>query len=198
MECAGIKENSCGNPSRKMTHHLLNKLIDEATDDFLVSSDWEKNLQICEQINNLDDGVVFAKAIKRQLGSQSKRTRERTIELLQTGMQNNYWVVRGVHSPDVLNSLIDLIRSPSFDNSLKNQLLNLVRAWGEAYQDNSYGLPNFTSTFQFLRSRNFSFPSKTDDSNYSPPQMPQPKPVAPVVSQPRVIFFPVFIYIIFF
>uniref|UniRef100_A0A7S4IQZ9 VHS domain-containing protein n=1 Tax=Vannella robusta TaxID=1487602 RepID=A0A7S4IQZ9_9EUKA len=148
----------------------LEQLIIEATDDFLVACDWEKNFEICAKVTNDNDGNVFTTTVKRRIEKGSERTKSRAVELLQTGMQNSHWIVRAVHSPDFQKFLLDLVNGKSLNYDNKNKLLNLIRAWGEAFRpgNDHPGFPNFFRTYQFLEGSQ-RFPARDDDSNFMPP-----------------------------
>lgn len=161
----------------------LVKLINEATDDFLVSCDWEKNFEVCSNIKNDQDGQTFTTIVRKNIDKGSERTKARCIELLQIGMQNNYWIVRAVHTPDFQRYFVDILNKKILPTDYTNKLLNLIRAWGEAFRPgfDHPGFPNYFKTFQFLQ-QSYGFPARDDDSNYLPPQPPsrqQPNQIQP-------------------
>jgi len=65
-----------------------------------------------------------------------------------------------------------MVTSSKIEYNVKNTTLNLIRAWGCAFQGSSSGLPNFGRTLDFLQRKSVSFPAASDDSNYSPPICP--------------------------
>ena len=154
------------------------KLVEEATDDFLVGSDWERNFLIFERITSTAGAEEFVGVVKRNLDGGSERTIARTLELLQAGMQNNYLIVRGIHHPSFQQFLVEKARNARWPHDQKDKFLNLIRAWAEAYhpghQHPGDQFPNFFKAYQFLRNSS-PFPGKNDDSNFTPP-LPQSQP----------------------
>ena len=154
----------------------LSSEIQNATSDFLVAPDWEKHFLICDLIKNIQAGDLFMTEIQKKLYGGTDRERTRAIELLQTGMQNNLWIIQAAHDKRYQNLLIEIVlgkrrKLPPED---ENQLLNLIRAWGEAFKNGneSHRFPNFNITFEYLQ-RIKQFPAKDDNSNYIIPAAPE-------------------------
>ncbi|CAN0572894.1 unnamed protein product, partial [Ectocarpus sp. 12 AP-2014] len=60
----------------------IGSLIEKATSESLVNTDWALNMQICDEINHQGDGPSHAaKALKRRLKSDNPKILELTLTL---------------------------------------------------------------------------------------------------------------------
>ena len=159
----------------------LAQLVDQATDEYLVAPDWEKNVMICSLIDSPQAGVEFGYALRRRLNLSEPRIIGRSLDLLQMAMQDSYWVVIAVHHPEFQKFLVDKARASRWPYEEQNKLLNLVRSWGETYfpghQNPGGAFPNYFKTYQYLVNLSCRFPGKSDDSNFHPPIPPQNRQV---------------------
>ncbi|CAM9711501.1 unnamed protein product [Pylaiella littoralis] len=135
-------------------------LIERATSESLVNTDWALNMQICDEIDHQADGPSHAvKALKRRLKSDNPKILQLTLTLCETTVKN---CSRPLHQ--ALGAREFLAEVASLCNGQKgyevrSQALSLVQDWGIAFQtDRSLA---YAETYGRLKAQGARFPEAT-------------------------------------
>ncbi|CAN0339365.1 unnamed protein product [Ectocarpus sp. 12 AP-2014] len=139
----------------------IGSLIEKATSESLVNTDWALNMQICDEINHQGDGPSHAaKALKRRLKSDNPKILELTLTLCETTMKNcSRPLHRAVGSREFLAEVAGLC-SGQKGYEVRSRALGLIQDWGIAFQsDRSLA---YSETYGRLKAQGARFPEATD------------------------------------
>nr|CAH0105039.1 unnamed protein product [Daphnia galeata] len=146
----------------------IGQLIERATDASLSDENWALNIEICDLINEQDDGPRDAvRAIKKrfQLNAGKNHTVVmHTLIVLETAVKNcgrRFHVL--VCSKDFVQELVKLI-GPKNDppTELQEKVLTLIQSWSDAFQQYPE-LQGVTQVYQELKSKGIEFPMTNMD-----------------------------------
>lgn len=149
--------------------------IERATSGVLQSEDWSLNMEICDIINETDDGPKDAvKAIKRRIvGNKNFREIMLSLTVLEACVKNcghRFHIL--VASQDFVEGV--LVRSilPKYNppQALHDRVLSLIQAWADAFRS-SPSLAGVVGVYEDLRRRGMEFPM-TDLDALSPIHTP--------------------------
>ena len=149
----------------------LTQAAEKATDEWAIAADWQTNMEIAGRCKGVQECHAVLSVILRRLKQPEAAVQMRALELLQACMGNSFPMVQAVHSNHTQQQLLALTSSLS-DYRVKNKLLNMMRAWAEAFA-NVPSLFNFKACQRSLEANGTAFPGRDDDSHYSPPEQPQ-------------------------
>ncbi|PFX29028.1 TOM1-like protein 2 [Stylophora pistillata] len=170
--------------------------IDKATDGNLPSEDWAANIDICDIINETEEGPKdAAKAIRKRLaGNKNFKSVLLTLTVLETCVKNcghRFHVL--IAKKDFLDELVKILGSKNNPPQIvQDKILSLIQDWADAFRG-SPELTNVLETYESLRAQGLEFPAKNLDT-LSPiytPQRTQPERPAPAPSRPPPIQPPV-------
>ncbi|KAG8197534.1 hypothetical protein JTE90_007270 [Oedothorax gibbosus] len=180
---AGILATLGGNP----LHTAVGQKIEQATDASLPSENWALNMEICDMINDTDEGPKDAvKAIKKRLQQNTGKNYTvvlYTLTVLETCVKN---CTRRFHllvsQKDFIQELVKLI-GPKNDppTAVQEKVLSLIQSWADAFQQNSE-MQGVVQIYQDLKQKGIEFPM-TDLDTMAPIHTPQ-RSVAPSSSPP--------------
>ncbi|KAL1464631.1 hypothetical protein WDU94_004261 [Cyamophila willieti] len=137
--------------------------IDSATDPTLASENWALNMEICDIINETEDGPKDAvKAIRKKLQQYAGKDYTviiYTLTVLETCVKNcnkRFHVL--VCSKDFIQELYKLI-GPKNEPPIivQEKVLSLIQSWADAFKD----IPNLegvNQVYQELRNKGIEFP----------------------------------------
>ncbi|XP_063331562.1 target of Myb1 membrane trafficking protein-like [Pelmatolapia mariae] len=149
--------------------------IEQATNGSLQSEDWGLNMEICDIINETDEGPRDAvKAIKKRIvGNKNFREIMLAVTVLETCVKNcghRFHVL--VASQDFVEGV--LVRSILPKNNpptiLHDRVLSLIQSWADAFRSSS-SLSGVVHVYDDLRRRGLEFPM-TDLDALSPIHTP--------------------------
>uniref|UniRef100_A0A096LRJ2 Target of Myb protein 1-like n=1 Tax=Poecilia formosa TaxID=48698 RepID=A0A096LRJ2_POEFO len=149
--------------------------IDQATSGSLQSEDWGLNMEICDIINETDEGPRDAvKAIKKRIvGNKNFREIMLALTVLETCVKNcghRFHVL--VASQEFVEGV--LVRSilPKYNppTALHDRVLSLIQSWADAFRS-SPSLVGVVHVYDDLRRRGLEFPM-TDLDALSPIHTP--------------------------
>ncbi|XP_062304286.1 target of Myb1 membrane trafficking protein-like [Osmerus eperlanus] len=149
--------------------------IERATSEALQSEDWGLNMEICDIINETEEGPKDAtKAIKRKIvGNKNFREIMLALTVLEACVKNcghRFHVL--VASQEFVEGV--LVRSilPKYNppTALHDRVLSLIQAWADAFR-NSPSLAGVVGVYEDLRRRGLEFPM-TDLDALSPIHTP--------------------------
>ncbi|KAM4603675.1 target of Myb1 membrane trafficking protein isoform 4-T4 [Polymixia lowei] len=169
--------------------------VERATSAVLHSEDWGLNMEICDIINETDDGPRDAvKAIKRRIvGNKNFREIMLALTVLEACVKNcghRFHVL--VASQEFVEGV--LVRSilPKYNppTALHDRVLSLIQSWADAFRSRP-SLAGVVSVYEDLKRRGLEFPM-TDLDALSPihtphrsiPENSSPE-TAPVSASPR-------------
>eukprot|EP00276_Gloeochaete_wittrockiana_P021744 CAMPEP_0184340204 /NCGR_PEP_ID=MMETSP1089-20130417/8890_1 /TAXON_ID=38269 ORGANISM="Gloeochaete wittrockiana, Strain SAG46.84" /NCGR_SAMPLE_ID=MMETSP1089 /ASSEMBLY_ACC=CAM_ASM_000445 /LENGTH=646 /DNA_ID=CAMNT_0026667909 /DNA_START=38 /DNA_END=1975 /DNA_ORIENTATION=- len=159
------------------------QLVNEATSDMLIRQDYELNLRIVDFLNRNPPMVPhFFQVLHVRLQNSEPEIVMRALELLETTMQNCYFVVAHANNSPVQRMLVNLVETKK-DVRIADKIRSLIRCWGEGLSREP-SLPNFSITYQHFLKKSLPFPPKSPDM---PPFQLPAKPsqgMAPMASRP--------------
>ncbi|XP_078348635.1 TOM1-like protein 2 isoform X2 [Oculina patagonica] len=172
--------------------------IEKATDGNLPSEDWAANIEICDIINETDDGPKdAAKAIRKRLsGNKNFKSVLLTLTVLETCVKNcghRFHVL--LAKKELLDELVKVLNPKANPPQIvQDKILSLIQDWADAFR----GSPDLTyvlETYETLKAQGVEFPAKNLDTLspiYTPqrtqPEQPAPAPSRPPASQPPVVY----------
>ncbi|XP_078135079.1 TOM1-like protein 2 isoform X2 [Sander vitreus] len=167
-----------GNPYSTPVGHC----IERATDGSLQNEDWTLNMEICDIINETEDGPKDAiRAVKKRLnGNRNYREVMLTLTVLETGVKNcGHRFHALVTSRDFVDGVLVKIISPKNNppTIVQDKVLALIQAWADAFRS-SPDLTGVVQVYEELKRKGIEFPT-SDLETLSPINTPQRLPSAP-------------------
>ncbi|XP_065066103.1 target of Myb1 membrane trafficking protein-like [Rhopilema esculentum] len=144
--------------------------IERATDSILPSEDWALFIEICDIINDTEEGAKDAvKAIKKRLSNKKDyKSLMYTLTLLESCVKNcgnRFHVI--VANKDVLGDLTKILTPKGTVSQIpqivEEKILMLVQSWSDAFR-NSEQLQAFVRCHEHLKAQGYEFPAQDIDS----------------------------------
>ncbi|XP_022918476.2 TOM1-like protein 2 isoform X1 [Onthophagus taurus] len=165
--------------------------IEHATDGTLASENWALNMEICDMVNETEDGPRDAiKAIRKRLTQNAGKNYTvvmYTLTVLETCVKNcgrKFHVL--VCSKDFVQELVKLI-GPKNDppTAVQEKVLSLIQSWADAFR-NQPDFAGVVSVYSDLRAKGIEFPP-TDLDAMAPIHTPQRsvEPAIPIATEAR-------------
>uniref|UniRef100_A0A3B4TNG5 Target of myb1 like 2 membrane trafficking protein n=1 Tax=Seriola dumerili TaxID=41447 RepID=A0A3B4TNG5_SERDU len=193
-----------GNPYSTPVGHC----IERATDGSLQSEDWTLNMEICDIINETEDGPKDAiRAVKKRLnGNRNYREVMLALTVLETCVKNcGHRFHALVTSRDFVDGVLVKIISPKNNppTIVQDKVLALIQAWADAFRS-SPDLTGVVQIYEELKRKGIEFPMseletlspihtpqrvQEGDSTlhkYSTATQPTPHAVPPAYTDPQV------------
>ncbi|KAF5906288.1 TOM1-like protein 2 isoform X2, partial [Clarias magur] len=169
---------------------------EKATDGSLQSEDWTLNMEICDIINETEDGPKDAiRAVKKRLnGNKNYREVMLTLTVLETCVKNcGYRFHALVTTRDFIDGVLVKVISPKNNPPaiVQDKVLALIQAWADAFRS-SPDLTGVVHVYEEMKRKGIEFP-RSDLETLSPIHTPQrlqstsegdPKPSAPAQPKP--------------
>ncbi|XP_028285826.1 TOM1-like protein 2 [Parambassis ranga] len=167
-----------GNPYSTPVGHC----IERATDGSLQSEDWTLNMEICDIINETEDGPKDAiRAVKKRLnGNRNYREVMLALTVLETCVKNcGHRFHALVTSRDFVDGVLVKIISPKNNppTIVQDKVLALIQAWADAFRS-SPDLTGVVQVYEELKRKGIEFPM-SDLETLSPIHTPQRSATAP-------------------
>lgn len=163
--------------------------IEQATSETLASEDWGLNLEVCDLINESEEGPRDAvKAIRKRLTSQPKNYSVvmYTLTVLETCVKNcdkRFHVL--VCSKDFVQELVKLIGPKNEPPpAVQEKVLSLIQSWADAFRHQPE-LAGVSQVYADLKHKGVEFPMTNLDT-MAPILTPQRTVAAPEPRPPRV------------
>nr|XP_045363026.1 TOM1-like protein 2 isoform X1 [Camelus bactrianus] len=166
------------------------QLLEKATDGSLQSEDWTLNMEICDIINETEEGPKDAiRALKKRLnGNRNYREVMLALTVLETCVKNcghRFHVL--VANRDFIDSVLVKTISPKNNppTIVQDKVLALIQAWADAFRS-SPDLTGVVHTYEELKRKGVEFPTADLDalSPIHTPQRSVPE-VDPAATMPR-------------
>ncbi|XP_054427107.1 TOM1-like protein 2 isoform X3 [Pteronotus mesoamericanus] len=168
----------------------VGQCLEKATDGSLQSEDWTLNMEICDIINETDEGPKDAiRALKKRLnGNRNYKEVMLALTVLETCVKNcghRFHVL--VANRDFIDSVLVKIISPknSPPTIVQDKVLALIQAWADAFRS-SPDLTGVVHIYEELKRKGVEFPMADLDalSPIHTPQRSVPE-VDPAATMPR-------------
>ncbi|XP_006908508.2 TOM1-like protein 2 isoform X1 [Pteropus alecto] len=168
----------------------VGQCLEKATDGSLQSEDWTLNMEICDIINETEEGPKDAiRALKKRLnGNRNYREVMLALTVLETCVKNcghRFHVL--VANRDFIDSVLVKIISPknSPPTIVQDKVLALIQAWADAFRS-SPDLTGVVHIYEELKRKGVEFPMADLDalSPIHTPQRSVPE-VDPATTMPR-------------
>ncbi|KAM4525970.1 TOM1-like protein 2 [Fundulus diaphanus] len=148
-----------GNPFSTPVGHC----IERATDGSLQSEDWALNMEICDIINETEDGPKDAiRAVKKRLGgNRNYREVMLTLTVLETCVKNcGHRFHALVTSKDFVDGVLVKVISPKNNppTIVQDKVLALIQAWADAFRS-SPDLTGVVQVYEELKRKGIEFPT---------------------------------------
>ncbi|XP_043956191.1 hepatocyte growth factor-regulated tyrosine kinase substrate isoform X2 [Gambusia affinis] len=147
------------------------RLLDKATSQLLLETDWESILQICDLIRQGDTQAKYAiAAIKKKLNDKNPHVALYALEVLESVVKNCGQTVHDeVASKQTMEELKDLFKT---EPNVKNKILYLIQAWAHAFR-NEPKYKVVQDTYQILKVEGHVFPEfKESDAMFAAERAP--------------------------
>ncbi|KAG9331345.1 hypothetical protein JZ751_019368 [Albula glossodonta] len=144
------------------------RLLDKATSQLLLETDWESILQICDLIRQGDAQAKYAiGAIKKKLNDKNPHVALYALEVLESVVKNCGQTVHDeVASKQTMEELKDLLKKQTEPN-VRNKILYLIQAWAHAFR-NEPKYKVVQDTYQIMKVEGHAFPEfKESDAMFA-------------------------------
>ncbi|OCT64475.1 hypothetical protein XELAEV_18045574mg, partial [Xenopus laevis] len=154
----------------------VGQCIEKATDGSLQSEDWTLNMEICDIINETEEGPKDAmRALKKRLnGNRNYREVMLALTVLETCVKNcgHRFHVQVTHR-DFIDGILVKIISPKNNppTIVQDKVLALIQAWADAFRS-SPDLTGVVHIYEELKRKGIEFPMADLDA-LSPIHTPQ-------------------------
>ncbi|XP_028454823.1 hepatocyte growth factor-regulated tyrosine kinase substrate isoform X3 [Perca flavescens] len=147
------------------------RLLDKATSQLLLETDWESILQICDLIRQGDAQAKYAiGAIKKKLNDKNPHVALYALEVLESVVKNCGQTVHDeVASKQTMEELKDLLKT---EPNVRNKILYLIQAWAHAFR-NEPKYKVVQDTYQIMKVEGHVFPEfKESDAMFAAERAP--------------------------
>ncbi|XP_045214677.2 target of Myb1 membrane trafficking protein-like isoform X3 [Mercenaria mercenaria] len=154
----------------------VGQLIEKATDGTQPSENWALYMEVCDRINETDEGPKDAgKAFRKRLSQNMGKNHTAvlyTLTCLETCVKN---CGRRFHiqiaNKDFLNDMVKVI-GPKYDppQALQEKVLSMIQTWADAFRG-SPDMKDVEKVYQDLKAKGIEFPM-TDLDNLAPIHTP--------------------------
>ncbi|XP_048467046.1 hepatocyte growth factor-regulated tyrosine kinase substrate [Rhincodon typus] len=112
------------------------RLLDKATSQLLLETDWESILQICDLIRQGDAQAKYAiGAIKKKLNDKNPHVVLYTLEVLESVVKNCGQTVHDeVANKQTMEELKELFKK-QVESNVRTKILQLIQAWAQAFRN---------------------------------------------------------------
>uniref|UniRef100_A0A7N8WR07 Target of myb1 like 2 membrane trafficking protein n=1 Tax=Mastacembelus armatus TaxID=205130 RepID=A0A7N8WR07_9TELE len=154
----------------------VGQCIERATDGGLQNEDWALNMEICDIINETDEGPKDAmRALKKRLsGNKNYREVMLALTVLETCVKNcGHRFHVHVANRDFIDGVLVKIISPKANppTIVQDKVLSLIQAWADAFRS-SPDLTGVVHIYEELKRKGIEFPMADLDA-LSPIHTPQ-------------------------
>ncbi|XP_047663804.1 hepatocyte growth factor-regulated tyrosine kinase substrate isoform X2 [Tachysurus fulvidraco] len=149
------------------------RLLDKATSQLLLETDWESILQICDLIRQGDTQAKYAiAAIKKKLNDKNPHVAIYGLEVLESVVKNCGQTIHDeVASKQTMEELKELFKKQTEPN-VRNKILYLIQAWAHAFR-NEPKYKVVQDTYQIMKVEGHVFPEfKESDAMFAAERAP--------------------------
>lgn len=150
------------------------RLLDKATSQLLLETDWESILQICDMIRQGDTQAKYAVAsIKKKVNDKNPHVALFALEVLESVVKNCGSTVHDeVANKQTMEELKEL-QKRVVEPNVRNKILYLIQAWAHAFR-NEPKYKVVQDTYQIMKVEGHNFPEfKESDAMFAAERAPE-------------------------
>ncbi|XP_078257526.1 hepatocyte growth factor-regulated tyrosine kinase substrate isoform X1 [Rhinoraja longicauda] len=134
------------------------RLLEKATSQLLLETDWESILQICDLIRQGDAQAKYAiAAMKKKLNDKNPHVVLYTLEVLESVVKNCGQTVHDeVANKQTMEELKELFKKQT-ETNVRTKILQLIQAWSQAFR-NEPKYKVVQDTYQIMKVEGNTFP----------------------------------------
>uniref|UniRef100_A0A4W2DZ42 Hepatocyte growth factor-regulated tyrosine kinase substrate n=1 Tax=Bos indicus x Bos taurus TaxID=30522 RepID=A0A4W2DZ42_BOBOX len=144
------------------------RLLDKATSQLLLETDWESILQICDLIRQGDTQAKYAvSSIKKKVNDKNPHVALYALEVMESVVKNCGQTVHDeVANKQTMEELKDLLKR-QVEVNVRNKILYLIQAWAHAFR-NEPKYKVVQDTYQIMKVEGHVFPEfKESDAMFA-------------------------------
>ncbi|XP_048347539.1 hepatocyte growth factor-regulated tyrosine kinase substrate isoform X2 [Sphaerodactylus townsendi] len=149
------------------------RLLDKATSQLLLETDWESILQICDMIRQGDTQAKYAVgAIKKKVNDKNPHVALYALEVMESVVKNCGQTVHDeVANKQTMEELKELLKR-QVEANVRNKILYLIQAWAHAFR-NEPKYKVVQDTYQIMKVEGHVFPEfKESDAMFAAERAP--------------------------
>ncbi|KAL4648717.1 hepatocyte growth factor-regulated tyrosine kinase substrate-like isoform X1 [Arapaima gigas] len=149
------------------------RLLDKATSQLLLETDWESILQICDLIRQGDTQAKNAVgAIKKKVNDKNPHVALYALEVLESVVKNCGQTVHDeVANKQTMEELKEIIKKQA-ESGVRDKILYLIQAWAHAFR-NEPKYKVVQDTYQIMKMEGHAFPEfKESDAMFAAERAP--------------------------
>ncbi|XP_059235786.1 hepatocyte growth factor-regulated tyrosine kinase substrate isoform X2 [Mustela nigripes] len=149
------------------------RLLDKATSQLLLETDWESILQICDLIRQGDTQAKYAvSSIKKKVNDKNPHVALYALEVMESVVKNCGQTVHDeVANKQTMEELKELLKRQAEVN-VRNKILYLIQAWAHAFR-NEPKYKVVQDTYQIMKVEGHVFPEfKESDAMFAAERAP--------------------------
>lgn len=149
------------------------RLLDKATSQLLLETDWESILQICDLIRQGDTQAKYAvSSIKKKVNDKNPHVALYALEVMESVVKNCGQTVHDeVANKQTMEELKDLLKR-QVEVNVRNKILYLIQAWAHAFR-NEPKYKVVQDTYQIMKVEGHVFPEfKESDAMFAAERAP--------------------------
>ncbi|XP_045155797.1 hepatocyte growth factor-regulated tyrosine kinase substrate isoform X1 [Echinops telfairi] len=149
------------------------RLLDKATSQLLLETDWESILQICDLIRQGDTQAKYAvSAIKKKVNDKNPHVALYALEVMESVVKNCGQTVHDeVANKQTMEELKELLKR-QVEVGVRNKILYLIQAWAHAFR-NEPKYKVVQDTYQIMKVEGHVFPEfKESDAMFAAERAP--------------------------
>ncbi|XP_069511364.1 hepatocyte growth factor-regulated tyrosine kinase substrate isoform X3 [Ambystoma mexicanum] len=149
------------------------RLLEKATSQLLLETDWESIMQICDMIRQGDTQAKYAVvAIKKKVNDKNPHVALYALEVLESVVKNCGQTVHDeVANKQTMEELKELLKR-LVEANVRNKILYLIQAWAHAFR-NEPKYKVVQDTYQIMKVEGHNFPEfKESDAMFAAERAP--------------------------
>ncbi|KAM5274381.1 hepatocyte growth factor-regulated tyrosine kinase substrate isoform 2-T2 [Ctenodactylus gundi] len=149
------------------------RLLDKATSQLLLETDWESILQICDLIRQGDTQAKYAvNSIKKKVSDKNPHVALYALEVMESVVKNCGQTVHDeVANKQTMEELKELLKR-QVEVNVRNKILYLIQAWAHAFR-NEPKYKVVQDTYQIMKVEGHVFPEfKESDAMFAAERAP--------------------------
>ncbi|XP_053939078.1 hepatocyte growth factor-regulated tyrosine kinase substrate isoform X2 [Cuculus canorus] len=168
-------ENQAGGSAGAMGRGggTFERLLDKATSQLLLETDWESILQICDMIRQGDTQAKYAvNAIKKKVNDKNPHVALYALEVMESVVKNCGQTVHDeVANKQTMEELKEILKR-QVETSVRSKILYLIQAWAHAFR-NEPKYKVVQDTYQIMKVEGHVFPEfKESDAMFAAERAP--------------------------
>ncbi|KAM9296773.1 hepatocyte growth factor-regulated tyrosine kinase substrate [Gastrophryne carolinensis] len=150
------------------------RLLDKATSQLLLETDWESILQICDMIRQGDTQAKYAvAAIKKKVNDKNPHVVLFALEVLESVVKNCGSTVHDEVANKLTMEELKELQKRTVEPNVRNKILYLIQAWAHAFR-NEPKYKVVQDTYQIMKVEGHNFPEfKESDAMFAAERAPE-------------------------